>query len=160
MKILKAEDLCFSYQNKYQTVEAVKNVTCDFAAGRGLQTGDERSAIHQKGRLIRRAENIRMGGKCRNTLLDEICRPAQFFIGERAVKGDDPRIRGAVCDRETGCFKCRKDAFHAHNEELFHRRMVRFDVVNAVIGGDVEFIRSGSDTEAAEFRHIFICAER
>ena len=34
MKILKAEDLCFSYQNKYQTVEAVKNVTCDFAAGR------------------------------------------------------------------------------------------------------------------------------
>ena len=34
MKILKAEDLCFSYQNKYQTVEAVKNVICDFAAGR------------------------------------------------------------------------------------------------------------------------------
>ena len=30
MEILKAEDLSFSYQNKYQTVHAVRHVTCSF----------------------------------------------------------------------------------------------------------------------------------
>ncbi len=34
MEILKTEELSFSYQNKYQTVNAVKNVTCSFERGR------------------------------------------------------------------------------------------------------------------------------
>ena len=33
MEILKAEDLSFSYQNKYQTVHAVRHVTCSFEPG-------------------------------------------------------------------------------------------------------------------------------
>lgn len=33
MEILKAEDLSFSYQNKFQTVHAVKHVTCGFEQG-------------------------------------------------------------------------------------------------------------------------------
>ena len=34
MEILKAENLSFSYVNKFQTVHAVKNVTCGFQLGR------------------------------------------------------------------------------------------------------------------------------
>ena len=34
MEILKAEDLSFSYQNKYQTVHAVKHVSCAFEPGK------------------------------------------------------------------------------------------------------------------------------
>ena len=34
MDILKAENLSFSYQNKFQTVNAVKNVTCGFELGK------------------------------------------------------------------------------------------------------------------------------
>ena len=34
MSILKAEALCFTYQNKSQTVRAVKDVTCSFDEGR------------------------------------------------------------------------------------------------------------------------------
>ncbi|MBQ6273925.1 MAG: ABC transporter ATP-binding protein [Oscillospiraceae bacterium] len=34
MEILKAEDLSFSYQNKYQTVHAVKHVSCGFEPGK------------------------------------------------------------------------------------------------------------------------------
>ncbi|MBR0135594.1 MAG: ABC transporter ATP-binding protein [Clostridia bacterium] len=34
MEILKAEDLSFTYKNKYQTVEAVKHVNCAFSEGR------------------------------------------------------------------------------------------------------------------------------
>ena len=34
MEILKAENLSFSYQNKFQTVQAVKGVTCAFELGR------------------------------------------------------------------------------------------------------------------------------
>lgn len=34
MDILKAENLSFSYQNKFQTVHAVKNVTCGFESGK------------------------------------------------------------------------------------------------------------------------------
>ena len=34
MELLKAESLSFSYQNKYQTVQAVKDVSCSFAAGK------------------------------------------------------------------------------------------------------------------------------
>ena len=34
MEILKAEELCFSYKNKYQSVDAVKNVSCAFEAGK------------------------------------------------------------------------------------------------------------------------------
>lgn len=34
MEILKAENLSFSYQNKFQTVNAVKNVTCGFELGK------------------------------------------------------------------------------------------------------------------------------
>ncbi len=34
MEILKAENLSFSYQNKFQTVHAVKNVTCGFELGK------------------------------------------------------------------------------------------------------------------------------
>ena len=34
MEILKAENLSFSYQNKFQTVHAVKNVTCGFESGK------------------------------------------------------------------------------------------------------------------------------
>ena len=34
MEILRTENLSFSYQNKFQTVNAVKNVTCGFASGK------------------------------------------------------------------------------------------------------------------------------
>ena len=34
MELLKAENLSFSYQNKYQTVRAVKGVSCAFAPGK------------------------------------------------------------------------------------------------------------------------------
>ncbi|MBR4435358.1 MAG: ABC transporter ATP-binding protein [Clostridia bacterium] len=34
MEILRAEDLSFTYKNKYQTVNAVKNVTCGFEKGK------------------------------------------------------------------------------------------------------------------------------
>ncbi len=34
MEILRAENVSFAYQNKSQTVQAVKNVTCGFAEGR------------------------------------------------------------------------------------------------------------------------------
>lgn len=34
MSILRAEDVSYSYQSKYQTVEAVKKVSCDFEAGK------------------------------------------------------------------------------------------------------------------------------
>ena len=34
MEILRTENLTFSYQNKFQTVQAVKNVTCSFELGR------------------------------------------------------------------------------------------------------------------------------
>ena len=34
MELLSAKDLSFSYQNKYQTVEAVRHVNCSFAAGK------------------------------------------------------------------------------------------------------------------------------
>ena len=34
MEILKAEELCFSYKNRYQTVDAVKHASCAFETGR------------------------------------------------------------------------------------------------------------------------------
>ena len=34
MEILKTEGLCFTYKSKYQTVDAVKNVTCGFEKGK------------------------------------------------------------------------------------------------------------------------------
>ncbi len=34
MELLKAEDVSFSYKNKYQTVDAVKHVSCTFEEGR------------------------------------------------------------------------------------------------------------------------------
>ena len=34
MEILRTENLTFSYQNKFQTVQAVKNVTCSFEQGK------------------------------------------------------------------------------------------------------------------------------
>ena len=33
MSILSAQELCYSYKTKYQTVQAVKDVTCDWEAG-------------------------------------------------------------------------------------------------------------------------------
>ena len=34
MSVLKAEHVSYSYQTKYQTIEAVKDVTCEFEKGR------------------------------------------------------------------------------------------------------------------------------
>ena len=34
MELLKAENLSFSYRNKYQTVQAVKDVSCGFEPGK------------------------------------------------------------------------------------------------------------------------------
>ena len=114
------------------------------APGGLLQRGANGPAIHQHGRLVGRADPIRMRGDEGFAFADPIGRAAEPRERQLRVEPDQHRIRlvaGAVGrQRKPGAFQLPAHAGRAEHEQPPHRRHLLPQILDGRLGGGVKLV--------------------